>query len=460
MPKARNTSLPRLTGAVVLLALLIPAAATAPKRAQADRGFAQPIVHPRLPAGTARPAAMRRHARQEAEPWRPSYRAVRAGKLPQKGDAAHATGQVACPWDTSPGIPAKEATPLPAGKANWVVSVGYMDLASKNNYRNWVRLGYYVFGANGSVTSSYWKWRQRDQPARVAAMTADCGGDVPTCAIRTVDGFTADPTGCLQGNFGYTDDGRLAVTWAKDTTGTPLAPPLTEYWNLDTGLARGNAARITSPTYYGPYGNHVEIPATGAFSTYTANFGIGYGSNTTLEPTSRATMTQLITDPRYNTQPYQGTFIVAKASSTNPNTRTGIIGREKSGGTWHFGAATNPWKLCKNNPCMGWLQPNTTCTGTGKNRVRYIAELPGGRRNTEEYWCQYLAQGQTCYQHNSHPRPILQIIDDTGTFQGWVGVEAFTHVSTTTGLPDGNWASGHWGIFDTVSPALHPKLPR
>ncbi|MFD3454750.1 hypothetical protein ACFWVC_21550 [Streptomyces sp. NPDC058691] len=439
MPEVRNKSVLRLTGAVVLLALLVPAAGTASE------------------ADGARPVAMRKPAREGMAPWRSPHRVTGAAAYPQKGDTAHSTREVTCPWDTSPAIPAKEVTPLPGGKANWVVSVGYMDLASRNDHRNWVRLGYYVFRTNGTVTSSHWTWHQRDQPTRVAAMTADCGGDVPTCAVRTVDGFAGDPPGCLQGNFGYTDDGRLAVTWAKDATGTPLAQPLTEYWNLRTGLVGGRAARITSPTYYGAYGNDVEIPAPGTFSSYTANFGIGYGSNASLEGTSRATMNQLVTDPRYNAQPYRGAFVVAKASSADPDTRTGIVGREGSGGAWLFGAASNPWRLCAGSPCMGWLQRDTSCAGTDKDRVRYIGELGGGRRNTEEYWCRYLAQGQPCYRYNSHPRPMLQVIDDHGDFQGWVDVEAFTHVRTRTGLPDGNWASGYWGIFDTVSAALQPK---
>ncbi|MET7619276.1 hypothetical protein [Streptomyces sp. NPDC005408] len=354
---------------------------------------------------------------------------------------------------------AQAAAPLPGGKANWVVSVGHMDLASKNNYRNWVRLGYYTFNTNGTVATSYWNWSQRDQPVRVDAMKADCGGDVPTCAVRTVDGFAGNPTGGFQGTFAYTGDGRLAVTWAKDAAGTPLEPALTEYWNVETGLASGGAARITSPTFYGAYGNDVQIPAAGTFSTYTANFGVGYGSNASLERDSRATMSQLINDPRYNAQPYRGAFVVTKASSTDPATRTGIVGREGSGGTWSFGAASNPWKQCNGSPCMGWLQPNTSCSSTDKDRVRYIGEVGGGRRNTEEYWCQSLAQGQPCYKHNSHPRPMLQVVDDSGKFQGWVGIEAFTHVSTSTGLPDSSWVSGYWGIFDMVSAALQPKLP-
>ncbi|MFD3842770.1 hypothetical protein ACFWWC_42080 [Streptomyces sp. NPDC058642] len=354
--------------------------------------------------------------------------------------------------------PAQAATPLPGGKSNWVVSAGYLDLAAKNNYRNWVRIGYYAFQTNGTVTTNYWAWNQREQPQRVDTMTADCGGNVPTCPIRTVDGFTGDPTGGYQGTFDYTSDGQLAVTWTKNAAGTALPQPITERWNITTGLASGRAARITSPTYYGAYGNNVEIPAQGTFST-TANFGVGYGSNAPLDRTSRATMSQLLTDPRYNAEPYRGAFVVAKASSSDPATRTGIVGREGAGGNWTFGPASNPWKPCTSGQCMGWLQPNTSCSGTDKDRVRYIGEIGGGRRNIEEYWCQSLAQGKTCYPYNSHPRPMLQIIDDAGEFQGWVGVEAFTHVDTKTGLPDSSWVEGYWGLFDMVSAALQPELP-
>ncbi|MEU9336552.1 hypothetical protein AB0D49_25835 [Streptomyces sp. NPDC048290] len=149
---------------------------------------------------------------------------------------------------------------------------------------------------------------------------------------------------------------------------------------------------------------------------------------------------------------------MAKASSSDPATRTGIVAREGAGGTWTFGAPSHPWRLCDGSPCAGWVQPNSTCSGTNKKRVRYIAEIGGGRRNTEEYWCQSLAQGEPCYTHNSHPRPMLQIIDDSGEFQGWVGVEAFTHVATSTGLPDGSWVEGYWGLFDMVSADLRPEL--
>ncbi|MCP2322144.1 hypothetical protein HDA40_000651 [Hamadaea flava] len=352
-----------------------------------------------------------------------------------------------------PAGPARAATALPAGKANWVVAVAGLDQASVNNYRDWVRLGYYAFTTDGAVVHNYWTWNLLDQPVRVDSVYADCSGDVPDCYVKTVDGFAGDPTGGFQGAYSYTSDGRLKITWTKDAAGNARSP-LTEYWNL-TSL--GTVARMNSATLYT---NPPQIPAAGVFSDYSATFGIGYGSNAGLGRETRATMTQLVTDARYNARKYTGTFVVENG---------GTVSRQSTGGTWWFGSGNqtpgdanynNPWQVCANAQCIGWNQHNSSCncgaTFPTKNRVRYIAEIGGGRRNTEWYWCQCLAQGQPCYKANSHPRPLLQVVDDDGVFQGWVGVEAFTHVSTSTLLPDGQYASAYFGLFDMVPDQLLP----
>jgi hypothetical protein len=52
------------------------------------------------------------------------------------------------------------------------------------------------------------------------------------------------------------------------------------------------------------------------------------------------------------------------------------------------------------------------------------------------------------HRSNSHPQPMMQIVDDDGTSQGWVGVEVFTHVGHGTLVPDQDWASGYFAVFD------------
>jgi hypothetical protein len=196
------------------------------------------------------------------------------------------------------------------------------------------------------------------------------------------------------------------------------------------------------------------------FSDYSATFGIGYGSNFGLGADSRVGMDELLNNPLYNSQVYKGAYV---------RTNVGTVGREGTGGDWtHSGInGTNktPWRKCRSGPCMGFLQEGAgTCRKAWSDntapatRVRYIGEVGGGRRNTEEYWCQGLAgrpaEGK-CYVYNSHPRPMLQVIDDSGRFQGWVGVEAFTHVSTDNNPPNGqadaDWKAGYYGVFDQVS---------
>ncbi|MFG3495041.1 hypothetical protein [Streptomyces sp. NPDC047928] len=366
--------------------------------------------------------------------------------------------------------PAQAVVAPPGGKTNWVVSVGGLNTPDRNSYRNWVRLGYYVFGTDGTVTTTYWAWNQQDRPRRQNVMTADCGGNVPQCPIRTVAGFQNSPQGGFTGTYELVGD-RLTVHWTKNAAGSALLKPLTEYWNVETGLADGGVARITSPTYYGAYtttsATNVVIPESGAngFSNYTATFGIGYGSNAPLDGTSRASMDQLRDDPRYNAERYRGAFVVAKDLKMNgSDTASHIVGREGAGGDWTFGGTAgnnprDPWRKCLTAECIGYLQPGTSCSAADTDRVRYIGQVGGGRRNTEEYWCQALAQGAQCYDDNSHPRPMLQVIDDSGRFQGWVGVEAFTHVNTQTQEPTNQFGSDYWGVFDMVSvSALRPQV--
>lgn len=360
---------------------------------------------------------------------------------------------------------AQAAPALPGGKQNWVVSVGGLDLS----FDNWVRLGYYEFSTDGTVKSSFWYWHQKSQPMREDAMETNCGGEVPGCSLRTVEGFSGTPDGTYTGTFGYTADNRLAVTWTGGSvSGQALDKRLTEYWNVESGLASGGVARITSPTYYGQT-TAVTMPGeNNPFSDYSATFGIGYGSNFGLDSGSRVSMDELLSNPLYNSQVYKGAYV---------RTNVGTVGREGSGGDWTFsrvnGNNNNPWRKCRSGPCMGFLQEGAgTCRKAWADntapatRVRYIGEVGGGRRNTEEYWCQGLAgrpaEGK-CYEYNSHPRPMLQVIDDSGRFQGWVGVEAFTHVSTDgtppNGQADSEWKSGYFGVFDMVSvPALKPTL--
>src|SRR2546421_496052 len=123
---------------------------------------------------------------------------------------------------------ARATQPLPAGKANWVVSVGGLNTAAANSYRNWVRLGDYTLDPARTVPTSPWNRAQ------------------------------------------------------------PHAP--------------------------GPVGT---VPAAGQFSNYSATFGVGWGSNASLGSTSRVSMSQLLSDPAYNSMPLKGRYDVANAGTVS-----------------------------------------------------------------------------------------------------------------------------------------------
>jgi hypothetical protein len=347
--------------------------------------------------------------------------------------------------------PGASAVTLPGGKPNWVVSVGGLNTPDVNNNGNWVRLGYYTFSADGAVTTNYWTWAMLSQSPRIDTWFADCAGDVPDCYVKTVDGFLDSPMGGLIGSFDYLANGQLRITWTKNADGSVRASPLVETWNVDSEINAGTLARIRSSTFY----QAPNVPAPGEFSNYSATFGIGYGSMATLSTTSKATMQLLMQDARYNDRSYDGANVVVTH---------GELLAQTSGGRWHFSNgisddpynANNPWQLCASGKCIAWNQHMSSCScgdaWPTKDRIRYFADVTGGRRNTEWFWCKCLAQGTACYKSNSHVRPLLQIVDDQGTFQGWVGVEASTAVGTKTQPP--KVEDGHFSVFELVPEAL------
>ncbi len=69
----------------------------------------------------------------------------------------------------------------------------------------------------------------------------------------------------------------------------------------------------------------IQIPAPGMFSDYSATFGIGYGSNASLDAATRASMTELRNDSRYNARDYTGTFPVANGGGLQ-HQGTGWVG--------------------------------------------------------------------------------------------------------------------------------------
>jgi hypothetical protein len=361
-------------------------------------------------------------------------------------------GLVATLGVTAPAVPVP--VELPGGKANWVVSVGGLHDAADNNYANWTRLGWYIFAADGTVRTNYWSWNERDEPMRVDAMTASCGGDIPTCDVQTMATFLTGPTGAFQGTY-QTSAGKVDVTWTKDGAGKELTKALTEHWLLEP-IPGGKVARISSDGYHSPVAGPVVVPST--FSNYTASFGIGYGSNAPLSAGNKASITEIRTT--YGQGSFLGTYVRASA---------GTVGREPAG------VAVNPynpapefdqWRSCPSGKCVGFREKHTSCPSgclpqfTSKDRIRYLADAPPARNNIYTYWCECLAQTKPCYKANNHVQSLLQIIDDDRKFQGWVGVETSTHVESDGSAPDHDFGAAYWAVLNMVTPDLRGPQPK
>jgi len=304
------------------------------------------------------------------------------------------------------------AATLPLGKQNWVVSLaGFNTTTSYNNY---TRLGYLVFDpASDAVQHNFWTWNQADNPLPVnSGDVYDCaqaaGNPRDKCAIHTAAGFTGDPNGHFTGTYAYNAaSGQVAITWTSSTiNGATTTVNLGETWAVSghgTGLAK--MALVSD--------------------TYSITSGVGYGSNTTLAQTSKVPMSTI-----------RGAQRTYRVEGEEWNQRKLI----PLSGPFTVGPA---WNACDDGSCLGYVQTGSGCspssccgkttdpgyaacakkiTDTGDRRFYYLTGAGGGRRNSLELWCECLSYDQ-CYVGNSHVRSLLQVIDDSGAFQGWVGVE-------------------------------------
>lgn len=300
------------------------------------------------------------------------------------------------------------AVSLPGGRANYVVSLGYLDADSRSN---WARLGTYEFTTAGTVTARFWLWSQTNPKARVGTgTTPDSSCSTPdssslkvrTCEVLTAGGFTAPAAETKTGTF---------FTFTGEVGGVP-----TQVVNI-----RWNTSQTwTEEWHVHPSDNLARLDFK--YNTL-ATHGYGYGSNAALS--TRRAMSSVRSFPGTLKQDLWGWS--QDAVSHHP------------GQTFHH---TNYSTCATTTWCLTYLQPSSTraCQATGgcpnhgggsdtndssvQNLLTKVSS--NDRRDTLWHWCTCLAreQGRFCYTGNSHVKPLLQILDDAGHFQGWVGVEA------------------------------------
>jgi hypothetical protein len=283
---------------------------------------------------------------------------------------------------------AAEAAPQPLGKTRFVVSIARVDPKSS---ANWVRLATYSFkGSTGEVFESHWHWSQREHVSRTSTGAIADNCVVRNCNVQTAHGFENPAPQSLHGAFTVTGD-LLRITW--DTAGT-------EVWKT-TSTAAGALARLDLSS-----------------NTFGATHGFGYGSNA--EWAANATPADLATT--YGSLPMAHEYYLWKTNSSG----TPYI--DTSGPTPPLRAGA-PGRLCGSGNCVGsTIEPDGAGPCADYRQLFYVARIPGttDRRNALWHWCEgnAIGRGEYCYTGNSHVKPQLQIIDDSGRFHGWVGVEA------------------------------------
>jgi hypothetical protein len=306
--------------------------------------------------------------------------------------------------------PARAADELPGGKANYVVSLGHLKDGSTHD--NWVRLGTYAFdAASGTVSAHMYVWSQAAPKPRVGTGTvpdSSCTTTDPRstsrvldCEVKTVEGFTTTPNETRTGVYTLQTDTVDGVSTPTVWISWNHSTAWTEKWAIETGTGLSRLSFLHNTK---------------------ATLGYGYGSNASLG-TRRALS---------SVQAHDATMrLDGRSWSKDALTVSGGVFQNQAFTT----CRTTTWCLTHLQPTSARAcQKDSGCPNHGGGTTAnissiqyYIQKLSNtDRRDTLWHWCTCLAmeRGEKCYTGNSHVKPMLQVIDDSGAFRGWVGVEA------------------------------------
>jgi hypothetical protein len=297
---------------------------------------------------------------------------------------------------TLPAAPASATSAgAPAGMYRFVVAIGGLDTASREN---WVRLATYSLTADGQAFESHHHWTQRVRVPRSYTGVRGEGCAVRACQVQTANGFqaTSSPKK-LSGTYTVTGS-VVRFTW----TGNGW-----EEWTVTEPIP-GGLAKLTFRA-----------------SSFTATHGYGYGSNATWS--DRASMAEIAA---FDHDRLKHDYHLWKTDAGRPYLDEG---------------AGNPfwvrnWTRCQSGRCLGASNPSTDYYLSTANATST------DRKDTIWHWHRSLAdgRGEHCYTGNSHVKPMLQVIDNSGGFHGWVGVEASLNQSS----PAQGTAADDIGVFE------------
>ncbi|MEP6696198.1 MAG: hypothetical protein ABJA34_04875 [Pseudonocardiales bacterium] len=273
------------------------------------------------------------------------------------------------------------AANLPAGRSTYVIA------AIGGPYNSmYVRVATYRFATNNTMTEKVWSWRQNSITGGAANMKRYSGyttsGCLRVCPVRTPVNFQQGGVPITAtGNWAIDAYGHLSMRWSWGAT---------EIWRLDTSQASFVGASIVTS-------NQGIVKAWGFGSTAAANAGVTIG--------------QVVVAERLYGPLVQNVY--------GANTQYLNLG-------FHF----PDYSRCTNGTCLQGKAVTAADKRAWYNT--YIAGNPSvdGRKNFWNFQTGWVAQieqlGTVCISTNGggHTAAMLQVIDDTGHFRGWVGVEA------------------------------------
>ncbi len=304
------------------------------------------------------------------------------------------------------GPPAAAAT-LPGGRSTYVMTTF---AGASNAYI--VRLSMYMFSTTGTVTERYWAWRQdgiagveQAKYTKVATgyTTAGC---LRACSIRTPVGFQPGGTPKTTSGTWYRDSyGRIVVRWGA----------LYETWRLDASQAGFVSASIYN-------------------SNRTIRKGYGFGSNAS--PNVGVTRDSVYAATRLYGPIVQNNYAV-------PTTYSNV------------GFNFPDYNKCTGVRCLQGKAVTAADRRTWFNTYIAVNPTTDGRKN---YWNfqtgtqqQLESPNTVCISNGGgHTAALLQVLDDSGRFRGYVGVEA--------SLNRRAYGQAVVSSFVSVLPAMLPTL--
>ena len=280
---------------------------------------------------------------------------------------------------------------LPGDRSDFVVATAHLAPDA------WTRLGTYHFDANGTVTAHSYRWELKHRPRSPVRVPVgarpngvDCAPGSVTrpgsrpCQVMTAAGFTGRAPELRRGTFEMRPGSVVRIVWT---------PQSTEEWSVQSlrGLVR------------------LAFRNSG-----DATDGYAYGSKAGLS--TRRAISSVHDSPRR---------LPLTGWSWDPRTGKRTAMKSSPFGQQNYRRCASPsW-------CMTQYQSGSTvcdCKGSKDTSIQYYLARVNNhdRRDTWWHWCTCLVakHGQPCYSGNSHVKPLLQVLDDSGEFRGWVGVEA------------------------------------